>query len=220
MSSSTLNTLSWEEALQQIIAWNDIRGDLNVVTNTFFPGEGDSFLIGPDFDHEQFKGDAHAYFGVIMDPVKGTPQQFNLLFIPEEQDSPDYEEPYIYCAPFQPNLTEARGEGSEDVLALEERWASHGQHWLEEVVNHGEGLTQVSQVPQYDINTKFNSTHELFIYLGLHNHPNPHKRLCLLFYDAGSGTFYNLDGADFTTPKPPFGTSKADYGLVEAIPEN
>lgn len=224
MNSNSTTTISKSEALQQTINWDYFRSDLSLVRQLFFQAGFNCFQIGPDFDPDQFGGKAHAYFGVRVDYVEGeVNMRLNLLIIPGEQDNDTHESPYIYCAPFLAGNLEAMhnttpSENQQQLIAMEERWANEGENWLETVVGTDDGMTQVSDVPLQDISTEFDFENNLYVYFGLHHHEVPHKELALLFYDGNSGHFLDLEGADFTTPKPPFGTDKADYSLVHDIP--
>ncbi|MGB0175554.1 MAG: hypothetical protein ACPF9D_00215 [Owenweeksia sp.] len=221
----TGNPISKEDAIEQINNWQEYRDNFTLVKQLFIDS-GYNFIISPNFSPEKFEDKkAHAYFGVHCYFEEGTGMvlRLNLLLIPEEEDVPDMEEPYIYCAPFSRQGFVMPGKdkcdpSEEDLVELEENWADGGENWLYSMVNSEDGMTLVSDVPFADIDLTEESEDGLYVFFGLREEVNGeiHKQLSLLFFDGNSDNFIHLHGADFTTPKPPFGTDLAKYSLLES----
>ena len=218
MSTIPTGAITKNDALQQVKNWAHYCENLTLVKQ-LFNKSGSSFLINPDFQADNFEDTGHAYFGVHTTEIEGggLKLQLNLLIIPEEQDTSDNETPYIYCAPyFNTGDISNNKPGDENLVALREEWLSNGVSWLEGMVPSEEGMTLVSDVPVADLTTVFDFEHELFVFFGLRSMEDPHEELSLLFFDGDSQDFVHLPGADFTTPKPPFGTDLAKYSLLES----
>ena len=222
----TANTITREEAIEQINNWQEYRNNFALVKQLLIDS-GYSFVISPNLNPEKFQNQkAHAYFGVHrhVEDAKGLILRLSLLLIPEAEDVPDVEEPYIYCAPFSRQgfvapQRDACDPSEEDLVQLEENWADSGENWLFFMVNSEDGMTLVSDVPFADIDISPENENGLYVFFGLRDETDEdiHSQLSLLFYDGNSHNFVHLDGADFTTPKPPFGTDQADrYSLLSS----
>ncbi len=229
--------ISYNEAITRVQHWNQIRLNKPSVINHL--SSISHFETDSEFNMELFSMESvlHLYLGVDLTSNSDHPE-LQLLLLGRNADAnaasgeSTPNQVYVFSTKFKTQTSTqntAESDGNVEHMdvqmadALITFWNEQYTSWVEDVIKKGDGPPNVFDTPLegldhlYHQSEQYNNSKKLFVFFGLRGIPYPALDIDLIFTPSADLEQLNHTETvrDFTSPKPPFGTSGiASYSLL------